>query len=90
QVTGAMADDEGARFVIRLPATGFTGRLIVGVPAATRSKYTGDFVASDPSYTGAILGRRQPATASPEFPPEIVMLIPDYILEHAKPHGGSL
>lgn len=47
QITGAMADDDGARFVIRLPATGFTGRLIVGVPGATRSEYTGDFFASD-------------------------------------------
>ncbi|HMG56316.1 MAG TPA: hypothetical protein VK601_22610, partial [Kofleriaceae bacterium] len=47
QITGAMADDAGARFVIRLPAAGFTGRLIVGVAAATRSEYTGDFVASD-------------------------------------------
>ena len=47
QITGAMADDEGARFVIRLPATGFTGRLIVGVPAATRSEYTGDSFLSD-------------------------------------------
>jgi hypothetical protein len=47
QITGAMADDAGARFVIRLPATGFTGRLIVGVPGSTRSEYTGDFFASD-------------------------------------------
>jgi hypothetical protein len=47
QITGAMADDAGARFVIRLPATGFTGRLIVGVPGALRSEYTGDFFASD-------------------------------------------
>jgi hypothetical protein len=47
QITGAMADDDAARFVIRLPHTGFTGRLIVGVPAATRSEFTGDFFASD-------------------------------------------
>jgi hypothetical protein len=47
QITGAMADDAGARFVIRLPASGFTGRLIVGVPAALRSEYTGDYFASD-------------------------------------------
>ena len=47
QITGAMADDAGARFVIRLPATGFTGRLVAGVPGALRSEYTGDFFASD-------------------------------------------
>lgn len=47
QITGAMADDAGARFVIRLPATGFSGRLIVGVPGSTRSEYTGDVFASD-------------------------------------------
>lgn len=47
QITGAMADDEGARFVIRLPATGFTGRLIVGVSPATRSEYAGDIYLSD-------------------------------------------
>ena len=47
QITGAMADNDGARFVIRLPAAGFTGRLIVGVPGALRSEYTGDFFASD-------------------------------------------
>src|ERR1044071_808406 len=47
QITGAMADDAGARFVIRLPATGFTGRLIVGVPGATRSEFNGDYFASD-------------------------------------------
>ena len=47
QITGAMADDAGARFVIRLPADGFTGRLIVGVPSATRSEYNGDYAVSD-------------------------------------------
>lgn len=47
QIAGAMADDAGSRFVIRIPASGFTGRLIVGVPGATRSEYTGDFVISD-------------------------------------------
>jgi hypothetical protein len=47
QITGAMADDEGARFVLRLPATGFSGRLVVGVPAATRSEHTGDYFLSD-------------------------------------------
>jgi hypothetical protein len=47
QITGAMADDDGARFVIRLPHDDFTGRVIVGVPAATRSEYTGDFFLSD-------------------------------------------
>lgn len=47
QLTGALAGDPATRFVIRLPATGFTGRLIVGVPAATRSEYTGDYAISD-------------------------------------------
>jgi hypothetical protein len=47
QVAGAMADDAGSRFVIRIPTSGFTGRLIVGVPGATRSEYTGDFAISD-------------------------------------------
>src|SRR5262249_56943409 len=47
QITGAMADDAGARWVIRLPAPGFSGRLIVGAPSATRSEYNGDFFASD-------------------------------------------
>jgi hypothetical protein len=47
QITGALRDAEDARFVMRLPATGWTGRLIVGVPGGLRSEYTGDFAISD-------------------------------------------
>jgi hypothetical protein len=84
QITGAMADDAGARFVIRLPAGGFTGRLIVGVPGATRSEYTGDYFASDlvvqrgdayvMSNKGAYNLRLAPATdpqACPLAPPGV-------------------
>ncbi|MGH2898801.1 MAG: hypothetical protein ACRDMZ_09025, partial [Solirubrobacteraceae bacterium] len=84
QITGAMADDAGARFVIRLPAGGFTGRLIVGVPGATRSEYTGDHFASDlvvqrgdayvMSNKGAYNLRLAPATdpqACPLAPPGV-------------------
>lgn len=84
QITGAMADDAGARFVIRLPAAGATARLIVGVPGATRSEYTGDYVASDlvvqrgdayaMSNKGAYNLRLAPATdpqACPLAPPGV-------------------
>jgi hypothetical protein len=42
-----MADDIQARWVIRLPAQGWTGRMIVGIPSAVRSEYNGDIFISD-------------------------------------------
>ena len=47
QLAGSMADDIQARWVLRLPAEGWTGRLIVGVPSAVRSEYNGDIFISD-------------------------------------------
>jgi hypothetical protein len=46
QVTGGMADDRDARWVLRLPHD-WNGRLVVGVPGGLRSEFTGDFVFSD-------------------------------------------
>jgi hypothetical protein len=46
QVTGAMADDPHARWVLRLPAH-WNGRLVVAVPGGFRSEYMGDFIFSD-------------------------------------------
>ena len=48
QVTGAMADDPNARWVLRLPAPGsWNGRLVVAVPGGFRSEHMGDFIFSD-------------------------------------------
>jgi hypothetical protein len=46
QVTGAMADDPNARWVLRLPAE-WNGRLVVGVPGGLRSEFMGDYIFSD-------------------------------------------
>lgn|SRR5574337_442951 len=46
QVTGAMADDPNARWLLRLPMA-WNGRLVVGVPGGLRSEFTGDFIFSD-------------------------------------------
>ena len=46
QVTGAMADDAEARWVLRLPEA-WNGRLVVGVPGGLRSEFMGDFIFSD-------------------------------------------
>ncbi len=46
QVTGAMADDPGARWVMRFPAN-WNRRLVVGVPGGFRSEFMGDFIFSD-------------------------------------------
>lgn len=46
QVTGAMADDPDARWVLRLPES-WNGKLVVGVPGGLRSEYMGDYIFSD-------------------------------------------
>jgi hypothetical protein len=46
QVTGAMADDRHARWLLRFP-TDWNGRLVVGVPGGLRSEFMGDFIFSD-------------------------------------------
>ena len=48
QVTGAMADDPNARWLLRLPASAnWNGRLVVGVPGGFRSEFMGDYIFSD-------------------------------------------
>jgi hypothetical protein len=48
QITGAMADDANARWVLRLPAAGgWNGKLVVGVPGGFRSEFMGDYIFSD-------------------------------------------
>ena len=48
QITGAMADDTNARWLLRLPAPGqWNGRLVVGVPGGFRSEFMGDYIFSD-------------------------------------------
>src|SRR5580765_8055299 len=34
----------------------------------------------------AIVARRHPGTTSPVFPPEVLVLTPDYLLDHARQH----
>jgi hypothetical protein len=46
QITGAMADDADARWVIRLPES-WNGKLVVGVPGGLRSEFMGDYIFSD-------------------------------------------
>ena len=46
QVTGGMADDADARWVLRLPED-WNGKLVIGVPGGTRSEFMGDFIFSD-------------------------------------------
>ena len=46
QVTGAMADDADARWVLRLPES-WNGRIVVGVPGGLRSEFMGDYIFSD-------------------------------------------
>jgi pimeloyl-ACP methyl ester carboxylesterase len=46
QVTGAMADDPDARWVLRLPES-WNGKLVVGVPGGLRSEFMGDYIFSD-------------------------------------------
>jgi hypothetical protein len=46
QVTGGMADDPDARWVLRLPNQ-WNGRLVVGVPGGFRSEFMGDYIFSD-------------------------------------------
>jgi len=46
QITGGMADDADARWVLRLPAQ-WNGKVVVGVPGGARSEFMGDFIFSD-------------------------------------------
>lgn len=46
QITGAMADDADARWVLRLPQA-WNGKIVVGVPGGTRSEFMGDYIFSD-------------------------------------------
>ena len=46
QVTGGMADDPDARWVLRLPEA-WNGKLVVGVPGGMRSEFMGDYIFSD-------------------------------------------
>ena len=46
QITGGMADDADARWVLRLPAD-WNGKVVIGVPGGTRSEFMGDFIFSD-------------------------------------------
>jgi hypothetical protein len=46
QITGAMADDADARWVLRIPER-WNGRIVVGVPGGLRSEYMGDYIFSD-------------------------------------------
>ena len=46
QVTGGVADDVDARWVLRLPAD-WNGRIVVGVPGGMRSEHMGDYIFSD-------------------------------------------
>jgi pimeloyl-ACP methyl ester carboxylesterase len=46
QITGGMADDANARWVLRLPEV-WNGKLVIGVPGGTRSEFMGDFIFSD-------------------------------------------
>jgi pimeloyl-ACP methyl ester carboxylesterase len=46
QITGGMADDPDARWVLRLPEA-WNGKLVVGVPGGMRSEFMGDYIFSD-------------------------------------------
>jgi pimeloyl-ACP methyl ester carboxylesterase len=46
QITGAMADDPDARWVLRLPES-WNGKIVVGVPGGLRSEFMGDYIFSD-------------------------------------------
>jgi pimeloyl-ACP methyl ester carboxylesterase len=46
QISGAMADDIDARWVLRIPE-GWNGKIVVGVPGGLRSEFMGDFIFSD-------------------------------------------
>src|SRR5882762_7110099 len=46
QVTGGMADDPDARWVLRLPEA-WNGKLVVVVPGGLRSEFMGDYIFSD-------------------------------------------
>src|SRR5687767_8508996 len=46
QITGGMADDADARWVLRLPES-WNGRIVVGVPGGFRSEFMGDYIFSD-------------------------------------------
>lgn len=46
QITGAMADDADARWVLRIPES-WNGRIVVGVPGGLRSEFMGDYIFSD-------------------------------------------
>jgi hypothetical protein len=46
QVTGAMADDIDARWVLRIPEH-WNGKIVVGVPGGLRSEFMGDYIFSD-------------------------------------------
>src|SRR5437870_13305516 len=48
QISGAMADDATARWLLRLPAAAnWNRKLVVGVPGGFRSEFMGDFIFSD-------------------------------------------
>ena len=46
QVTGAMADDPDARWVLRIPES-WNGKIVVGVSGGLRSEFMGDYIFSD-------------------------------------------
>jgi pimeloyl-ACP methyl ester carboxylesterase len=46
QITGAMADDVDARWVLRIPDA-WNGKIVVGVPGGMRSEFMGDYIFSD-------------------------------------------
>jgi hypothetical protein len=46
QITGAMADDIDARWVLRVPER-WNGKIVVGVPGGLRSEFMGDLIFSD-------------------------------------------
>jgi predicted esterase len=46
QITGGMADDRDARWLLRLPES-WNGKIVVGVPGGFRSEFMGDYIFSD-------------------------------------------
>ena len=46
QISGAMADDVDARWVLRIPDA-WNGKVVVGVPGGLRSEFMGDYIFSD-------------------------------------------
>lgn len=50
-------------------------------------RYATEQDARDRQRRDAIMARRHPGTASPVFPPEALVLTPDYLLDHARQHA---